>query len=71
MAYPLPDLMLKVVPMSAIGPEVYIGVFAEQCVPYAIAIERAAATFRISSRERDVLHALLDGNSIAEIAAVP
>ncbi len=67
-AYPLPDLMLKVVPMSAIGPEVHIGVFAEQCDP-AHAIERAAATFRISSREREVLHALLDGNSIAEIAA--
>ncbi len=67
-AYPLPDLMLKVVPMSAIGPDVYIGVFAEQCVP-THAIERAAATFRISSREREVLHALLDGNSIAEIAA--
>lgn len=67
-AYPLPDLMLKVVPMGSSGPGVFIGVFAEQCVA-THAIERAAATFRISSREREVLHALLDGNSIAEIAA--
>ncbi len=67
-AYPLPDLMLKVVPMAGAGPEVYIGVVAEQCAAEH-AIERTATTFRISSRERDVLHALLDGNSIAEIAA--
>jgi DNA-binding CsgD family transcriptional regulator len=68
-AYPLPDLMLKVVPMAAGGPEVSIGVFAEQCTA-THGIERAAATFRISRREREVLHALLDGNSIAEIASV-
>jgi DNA-binding CsgD family transcriptional regulator len=67
-AYPLPDLMVKVAPMTGTDKETFVGAFVEQCAD-THAIERAAAKFRISPREREVLHAMLDGNSVAEIAA--
>jgi DNA-binding CsgD family transcriptional regulator len=64
-AYPIPGIALRVVPMR--GPGVLIGVFLEE---HALGhpLEHAAALYRISPREREVLHALLDGHSVADIA---
>lgn len=64
-AYPIPGLSLRVVPMR--GNEVFIGAFLDRHVhdrPFAA----AASVFRVSQRELEVLHALLDGRTIAEIA---
>lgn len=63
--YPLHGLAMRVVPM--LQNDVYIGVFLDQCEEPDI--DSAASTFGISSREREVLHALLDGRTITEIAA--
>jgi DNA-binding CsgD family transcriptional regulator len=65
-SHPLPGLALRVVPMS--GTDVYVGVFVDRCDDEHEAYG-AAVGFRISSREREVLHELLDGRSISEIAA--
>jgi DNA-binding CsgD family transcriptional regulator len=64
-AYPLRGLALRVVPM--LRTDIYIGVFLNQCDD--LHLDAAATAFRISSREREVLHALLDGRSVAEIAS--
>jgi DNA-binding CsgD family transcriptional regulator len=63
---PIPGLMLRVIPMRS-ATTVSIGVLLE---PYKIrsTVRGAAATFAVSSRERDVLWLLLDGESIADIA---
>lgn len=63
--YPLHGLSIRVVPM--LQNDVYIGVFLDQCEEPDI--DAAASTFGISSREREVLHGLLDGRTITEIAA--
>ncbi|MGC1381412.1 MAG: helix-turn-helix transcriptional regulator [Candidatus Baltobacteraceae bacterium] len=65
-AYPLPGLALRVAPMR--GVDLLIGVFLETETS-AHPIDRTASLFRISAREREVLHALLDGHSIADIAS--
>ncbi len=62
--YPLLGLAMRVVPM--LQNEVYIGVFLDKCEDPDI--DAAASTFRISSREREVLNGLLDGRTITEIA---
>jgi DNA-binding CsgD family transcriptional regulator len=66
-AYPIPGLALRVAPMRGAG--ILIGVFLE---PYAgrHPIDHTATTFRLSPRERQVLYALLDGHSVADIAAI-
>jgi DNA-binding CsgD family transcriptional regulator len=63
---PIPGLTLRVLPMS--GSDVMIGVCLHDNNEGAHAMELAAAAFHISDRERDVLHHLLDGSSVAEIA---
>jgi DNA-binding CsgD family transcriptional regulator len=63
---PIPGLVLRTVPMR--GPTlVSIGVLLE---PYVArrTIEHTAASLRVSSREREVLYLLLDGESTADIA---
>jgi DNA-binding CsgD family transcriptional regulator len=65
-AYPLHGLALRVVPM--VRNDVYVGVFLDLYDDGREAAETVSG-FRISSREREVLYALLDGRSIAEIAA--
>lgn len=65
MAYPIPGVALRVVPMRGAG--VLIGVFLEEHAGRH-PLEHAAALYRISPREREVLHALLDGQSVADIA---
>lgn len=65
-AYPLPGLALRVAPICGAG--VLIGVFLEPHSEHPV--DRAASAFRISPRERDVLHALFDGYGVAEIAAL-
>jgi DNA-binding CsgD family transcriptional regulator len=66
-ACPIPGIALRVVPMSGSG--TLIGVFLE---PFAgrHSIDHAAKTFGVSPRELEVLHALLDGHSIAETAVM-
>jgi DNA-binding CsgD family transcriptional regulator len=66
-AYPIPGLALRVAPMRGAG--ILIGVFLE---PYAgrHPIDHTATMFRLSPRERQVLYALLDGHSVADIAAI-
>jgi DNA-binding CsgD family transcriptional regulator len=64
-AYPIPGIALRVVPMRGAG--VLIGVFLEEQA-LGHPLEHAAALYRISPREREVLHALLDGHSVADIA---
>lgn len=64
-AYPIPGIALRVVPMRGAG--VLIGVFLEEHAARH-PLEHAAALYRISPREREVLHALLDGQSVADIA---
>ncbi len=47
---------------------VLIGVFLEaETAPHPI--DGTATLFRVSAREREVLHALLDGQTVADIAA--
>lgn len=65
---PIPGLTVRVLPLS--GPDVMIGVCVHDDDEGAHAMELAAAEFHISDRERDVLHHLLDGSSVAEIADV-
>ena len=65
-AYPLRGLALRVVPM--IRTDVRIGAFLDRYDVSQEGYSAVSATFRISAREREVLHALLDGASIAEIA---
>ena len=65
MSHPLHGLALRVVPM--LRNEVYAGVFLDVRED-GRKTDQTVSTFRISSREREVLHALLDGRSIAEIA---
>jgi len=64
-ANPVPGLAMRVAPIR--GESVLIGVSFEQ---YAVrqSIDHSTKMFRISARERDVLYALLDGHSIAQIA---
>jgi DNA-binding CsgD family transcriptional regulator len=66
-AYPIPGLVLRTVPMQSAS-RISIGVLLE---PYATrrTIEHTATNLRVSSREREVLYLLLDGESIADIAA--
>jgi DNA-binding CsgD family transcriptional regulator len=66
MTHPFHGLALRVVPMRR--NDIYIGVFLD-VYDDGRELAEAASEFRISSREREVLHALLDGRSIAEIAA--
>ncbi|HEY2475825.1 MAG TPA: helix-turn-helix transcriptional regulator [Candidatus Cybelea sp.] len=63
--YPLCGLAMRVVPI--LRREVYIGVFLDRCEDPDI--DAVATTYRFSPREREVLHALLDGGSITEIAS--
>lgn len=63
---PIPALTLRVLPMS--GSDVMIGVCLHDNNEGLHAMELAAAEFHISDRERDVMHRLLDGSSVAEIA---
>jgi DNA-binding CsgD family transcriptional regulator len=65
-AYPIRGLSLRVVPMR--GNEVFIGTFLDRHVDDS-PVAAAASAFRVSHRELEVLHALLDGRTIAEIAA--
>ncbi len=65
-AHPVPGLVLRVTPVRGAG--VLIGVFLE---PFNdLPMERATSAFRISPRERDVLHALLDGLGVSDIAGM-
>lgn len=64
-AFPLPGVALCVSPMSGNG--VMIGVFIKLEVDRHPAAA-AAAAYRLSPREREVLYALLDGRSVAGIA---
>jgi DNA-binding CsgD family transcriptional regulator len=65
-ATPVPGLALMVAPIR--GAKISIGVFIEWQAAHP-ALE-ADAHVRISPREREVLHALFDGHSVAEIAAM-
>jgi DNA-binding CsgD family transcriptional regulator len=65
-AHPLPELDLRVAPVRGAG--VLIGVFLEPHLDHPI--EQAATAFRISPRERQVVHALFDGHRTADIAAM-
>lgn len=65
-AYPIRGLSLRVVPMR--GNEVFIGTFLDRHRDDS-PVAAAASAFRVSQRELEVLHALLDGRTIAEIAA--
>jgi DNA-binding CsgD family transcriptional regulator len=65
-AYPIPGLALRVEPMTGTG--VMIGVFLKLDTDRH-PVTDAAAAYRLSPREREVLHALLDGYSVADIAA--
>jgi DNA-binding CsgD family transcriptional regulator len=66
-AYPIPGLLLRTAPMQSAS-RISIGVLLE---PYVIrrTIEHTAVNLRVSSREREVLYLLLDGESISDIAA--
>jgi DNA-binding CsgD family transcriptional regulator len=64
-AAPINGLILRVVPMQRTG--ICIGVFLNQYAPLE-RVGAASSAFRISSREREVLHALFSGASIADIA---
>ena len=66
-AFPLPGIALSVAPMSGNG--VMIGVSIKLEVDRHPAAA-AAAAYRLSPREREVLYALLDGRSVAGIAAM-
>jgi DNA-binding CsgD family transcriptional regulator len=66
--FPIPGTALCVGPMSGSG-GVMIGVFLKREVDRHPAAD-AAAAYRLSPREREVLHALLDGRSVADIAAM-
>ncbi|HZY96836.1 MAG TPA: helix-turn-helix transcriptional regulator [Candidatus Cybelea sp.] len=65
-ATPVPGLLLMVAPIR--GAKISIGVFIEWQA--LLPAHEADAHFRISPREREVLHALFDGHSVAEIAAM-
>jgi DNA-binding CsgD family transcriptional regulator len=65
-SHPLNGVTLRVVPM--LRNELYVGAFFDFSRE-AKETEDAMPAFRISSREREVLHGLLEGRSIAEIAA--
>lgn len=65
MSHPIHGLALRVVPMVHDG--VRIGVFLN-IYENGRGTDEAVASFKISTRERDVLYALLEGRSIAEIA---
>lgn len=65
MSRPIHGLALRVVPMVHTG--VQVGVFLN-IYENGRETDEAVSAFRISTRERDVLYALLDGRSIAEIA---
>lgn len=64
-AYPVRGLCLRVAPM--LWSEIYAGVFLS-VYEDAHDTGSVAASFGISSREMQVLHELLDGRSVAEIA---
>jgi DNA-binding CsgD family transcriptional regulator len=64
-AYPIRGLCLRIAPMLC-GDEIYVGVFLSSYEELRHA-DVIAAGFGISSRELQVLHELLDGNSVAEI----
>ncbi len=65
-AQPVPGLLLRVTPVRGAG--VMIGAFLEPFSDHPM--ERATSAFRISPRERDVLHALLDGLGVSDIAGI-
>jgi DNA-binding CsgD family transcriptional regulator len=65
-SHPMNGLTMRVVPM--LRNELYVGVFFDFSRDAAETADDSPA-FRISSREREVLHGLLEGRSIAEIAA--
>jgi DNA-binding CsgD family transcriptional regulator len=66
-AYPIPGLLLRTAPMQSASC-ISIGVLLE---PYVVrrTIEHTAVNLRVSTREREVLYLLLDGESISDIAA--
>ena len=66
-ALPLPFLRLRTQPLAGTGGP-FIGVLIET-VPHRNSLARAAARFEISPRESEVLALLLDGSSLAQIAA--
>jgi DNA-binding CsgD family transcriptional regulator len=65
--YPLPGIALRVAPMRDNG--VTIGVFIAADDERHPVVD-AAAAYRLSHREREVLAALLDGHSVADIAGL-
>jgi DNA-binding CsgD family transcriptional regulator len=65
MSRPIHGLAMRVVPM--VHGDVRVGVFLN-LYENGRETDETVSTFRISARERDVLYALLDGRSIAEIA---
>ncbi|MGA7354935.1 MAG: helix-turn-helix transcriptional regulator [Candidatus Cybelea sp.] len=67
MAFPLPGVALSVAPMSGTG--VMVGVFIK-LEAHRHPAAAAAAAYRLSPREREVLYALLDGRSVSGIAAM-
>lgn len=67
MAFPLPGIALSVAPMSGNGVMIGVSIKLEADRHPAAA---AAAAYRLSPRERQVLYALLDGRSVAGIAAM-
>ncbi len=67
-AYPIPGFSVRVAPMRG-DDGILIAVFVEPCRG-RVSIDHMAATFNISPREREVLHALLDGHSVSDIAEI-
>ncbi len=65
-AHPIVGLTVRVVPMRK-GDQVMVGVFLERSAD-AHHMDVTASQFRISPREREVLHGMLEGQSVAEIA---
>jgi DNA-binding CsgD family transcriptional regulator len=66
-AYPIPGFSVRVAPMRGDG--ILIAVFVEPCRG-RVSIDHMAANFNISPREREVLHALLDGHSVSDIGEI-
>ncbi len=66
-AQPVAGLNVRVVPMRR-GEAIAIGVFLERSTD-SHDVDATASQYRISPREKEVLHAMLEGQSVAEIAA--
>jgi DNA-binding CsgD family transcriptional regulator len=66
-AHPLPGLALRVEPMTGNGISIAVRV---KRVAQRHPLADAVAKYRFSPRERQVLHALLDGRSVVDIAGM-